>query len=285
MSERRIEKFDTTNFIDEGELSPKRAAEIVEKLEKHECPFRFKDKVLYMRYCVLRAITACRINGRPFIPASIPQHNNYWEQKIPLARLDFDNSTIPSVPVSLSVGRSNEIISAFEIIDPDDSKNTIKTLPFRAGDTDIAILDLLRQAYIARLQSEGKAPFLTDDEEAELYEKWNKLCGNMSGSKDLIKNPVSPLAIMQISPGIELMAVSNDSPDSLRNANVQLCFASTTPPLVIRGNEILRHLFFQMETHKTILKFHAVLRNRIKEYIDRMSSTSSLQMRIELQFV
>ena len=47
MSERRIEKFDTTNFIDEGELSPKRAAEIVEKLEKHECPFRFKDKVLY----------------------------------------------------------------------------------------------------------------------------------------------------------------------------------------------------------------------------------------------
>jgi hypothetical protein len=73
------------------------------------------------------------------------------------------------------------------------------------------------------------------------------------------------------------MAVSNDSPDSLRNANVQLCFASTTPPLVIRGNEILWHLFFQMETHKTILKFQAASRAHIEEYIDRMSPTSSLQ--------
>lgn len=281
MPERRTEIFDTTSFLDEDELSPQRAEEIVAKTGNHEYPFRFKDEILRMRHLVLRAITACRINGRPFQPESLGQHDAYWKRNLPLNFPNFDARTIPSAPVPLSINRANEIATAFESIDSTDSENTIKTLPFRAEDSDLAILDLIRQAYLTKLQAERKAPIFTADEEAEIYGKWNRLCGNADSNQGFIKNPLTPTAEMQIDVGYELMAVLHDQPDTLRHTNISLCFASTIPPLVIRGRDILKHLYFQMEFFKTVLMFHKALRERVEEFIDRLN----LNPRSQLQYL
>lgn len=279
MPERRIEIFDTTSFLDEDELSPERAGEILSKAEKKECPFRFSDKAEYMTYLVLRAITALRINGRPFQSESIEQYDAYWRNKVSLAPLPNPNISSLSAPPPLSLNRANEIITAFENIDPANPENTINTLLSRADDGENEILALIKQAYLAKLQFEGKTPIITADEEARILKKWHRLCCNAAGGTGVLENCIpSPPVTLQISVGYELMAVLNDQPDTLRHVDTQVYFASITPSCMIRGRDILKHLFLQMELCKTLLMHQASLREMIEKSIGRLSPASQLKV-------